>query len=223
MFVLIPYQIETLEQERPWVNWLIVGACVFVSTLAIVGVLSEDLISSLVLDGFSLPGLLGHVLLHLGLFHLIGNMVFLWVFGNAICTNTNNVIYAFTFLLCTLVAASIHVIMDGSLAVGASGAINGIVGIVFAMYPINRVYLFWLVFFKGGTVSTQAWTIIIAWFLFDVFGVAMGGGSVAYWAHMGGFLGGVIIGLVALHFRWFELTEYDNRSLLQIIKREYPE
>lgn len=224
MLLLIPYEIETLQQERPWANWLIVTGCSLVSLFAIYGGgLESGEFDALILDGFTLPGLFGHVLLHADIFHLIGNMIFLWVFGNAVCTNTNNWIYLATFFICTLIAAIAHVLLDGSLAIGASGAINGIVGVTLAMYPLNRVHLFWLFLIRGGHTSCKAWVIIGAWFLFDIYGAFSGGGMIAYWAHIGGFLSGLGFGLIALHFRWFQITEYDNRSLLEIIRREYPE
>ncbi len=223
MILLVPYEIETLVQRRPWANWLIVAACSVVSVIALFGGGFESgAVDALILDGFSFPGIVGHVLLHGDLFHLIGNMIFLWVFGNAICTNTNNWIYMVTFLACTLLSAITHVLVDGSLAIGASGAINGIVGVTLAMYPINRVYLFWLFLIRGGSFSCSAWLIIVAWFLFDIWGVISGGGMIAYWAHIGGFLGGLAFGLTALHFGWIQLTEYDNRSLLEIIRGEHP-
>lgn len=221
MFLLVPYEIETLQQERPWANWLIVAACSVVSLIALFGGgLESGDFDALILDGFSFPGIIGHVLLHGGLIHLVGNMIFLWVFGNAVCTNTNNWIYLATFLICTLVAAVTHVLLDGALAIGASGAINGIVGVTLAMYPLNRVYLLWVFFIRGGSTSCKAWLIILAWFLFDIWGVLSGGGMIAYWAHIGGFLSGLGFGLTALHFGWFQLTEFDNRSLLEIIRRE---
>lgn len=90
MFLLVPYEIETLQQERPWANWLIVGACSLVSLVALLGGgLADGDFNWLILHGFAFPGFIGHVLLHGDLIHLVGNMIFLWVFGNAICTNTN--------------------------------------------------------------------------------------------------------------------------------------
>jgi membrane associated rhomboid family serine protease len=199
--ILIPYEIETLKQVRPWANWLIVGACSLVSLIAMFGGgLESGEFNALILDGFSLPGLFGHVLLHADIFHLVGNMIFLWVFGNAVCTNTNNWIYLATFLVCTLLAAVAHVLLDGSPAIGASGALNGIVGVTLAMYPLNRVYVFWVFAIKGGTTSCKAWLIIGAWFLFDIWGAVSGGAMIAYWAHIGGFLSGLGFGLTALHF-----------------------
>ncbi len=219
MLFFVPYEIETLIQERPWANWLIVASCSLVSLLAMFAG-EGSWVEPLVLDGFTLPGLFGHVLIHADLIHLIGNMIFLWVFGNAICSNIGNLKYLTLFLAATLVSATVHNLMDGSPAIGASGAINGIVGVVFAMYPLNRVYLFWVFLIRGGTFSCRAFWVILAWFAFDVWGAATGGGMIAYWAHIGGFLGGVGLGLAALHFDWIRLTTYDNRCLLEILKRE---
>lgn len=221
--LLVPYEIETLQQVRPWSNWLIVAACVAMALLELAGILPDEVFDALILDGWSFPGLVGHVLLHGGLLHLLGNMIFLWVFGNAVCTNTNNRIYLILFLACTLLAAAVHVIADGSLAIGASGAINGIVGLVLVMYPLNRVSVLWWAVVSSGTTQIRAWVLILFWFAFDVWGAFTGGGGIAYWAHIGGLLGGVSVGMLALKMEWIELTEYDNRSLLQIFRGEKEE
>jgi membrane associated rhomboid family serine protease len=220
MILLIPHEIETLKRSHPWANWLIIGTCVFFSLAALSGSLSNSALRQFVLDGWNPVGIFGHVLLHGGLMHLIGNMIFLWVFGNAVCTNTSNWLYIPTFLFCTLFAAIVHLVADGHTAIGASGAINGIVGIILAMYPLNRVHVWWFFIAKGGSFACSAWIIIIFWLFFDFWGVYSGGGGVAYWAHIGGLLGGVTIGLTCLQMGWFKLTEYDNRSLLHIIKGE---
>lgn len=91
---------------------------------------------------------------------------------------------------------------------------------ILAMYPLNRVYLFWVFMIRGGTTSCRAWVLILAWFVFDIWGAVGGGEVVAYWAHIGGLLTGLTTGLVGLHLGWFRLTEYDNQSLLDIVRRE---
>jgi membrane associated rhomboid family serine protease len=183
-------------------------------------VIPKEVIASMVLNGWSPTGLIGHVFLHSGWIHLIGNMLFLWVFGNAICSNTNNIIYPFLYFGLGFVAAVTHILLDGGPAIGASGAINGIIGVALVMYPLNRVSVFWTFFIRGGTFEISAWIPICFWFVFDLWGAFSGGGHVAYWAHIGGLLGGMIFGMLALHFGWVQLTEYDNRSLLEIIKRQ---
>ncbi|MCU0795388.1 MAG: rhomboid family intramembrane serine protease [Akkermansiaceae bacterium] len=216
--LFVPYEIETLIQERPWANWLLVATSTIVSIAALLG--DGAWAEALVLWGFSLPGLFGHVLLHADFGHLLGNMIFLWVFGNAICANIGNAKFLGLFVILTAVAASVHNLLDGSPAIGASGAINGIVGVVLAMYPLNRVSLFWFFLIRGGTFQIRAFWIILAWFVFDVWGALSGGGNVAYWAHLGGFLGGLGIGLLALRSGWIRMTDCDNRCLLEIIKGE---
>lgn len=220
MLLYVPYEIETLTQERPWANWLVVTACSIVSLAALWAQIPKEAVEALVLKGWSFPGLIGHVLLHGDLSHLVGNMICLWVFGNAVCANTSNLLYLPAFAACTLVAAVFHIMADGSPAVGASGAINGIVGIVLAMYPLNRVHVFWVFIIKGGTFSCPAWTLIVFWLAFDLWGVVSGGDMIAYWAHLGGLLCGVSVGMLFLHLGWFQLTQFDNRSLLQILRRE---
>lgn len=216
MLLFIPYEIETLTQERPWANWLVVAACTLVSLAAFGGKVTDEMFEALVLQGWSMPGLVGHVLLHADFSHLLGNMIFLWVFGNAVCTNTSNWLYLPVFLACALIAAVVHLLADGSPAIGASGAINGIVGIVLAMYPLNRVNVLWLFLVRGGSFSCSAWKIILFWFAFDIWGIVTGGDQIAYWAH----IGGVGIGLLCLHHGWFQLTQLDHRSLLQILRGE---
>ena len=221
MLLLIPHEIETLQQERPWANYLIVALCTLVSLVALLGGgLDSGQFDSLILDGFSLPGFFGHIFLHADFFHLVGNMIFLWVFGNAVCSNIGNPIYLAVFLLSTALAAATHNIVDGGPAIGASGAINGIVGMTLAMYPLNRIYLYWFFIITGGSTSCKAWLIIVTGFLFDLFGAFFGGGLIAYSAHLGGFFTGLSFGLAALHYNWFQLTEFDNRCLLEILKGE---
>ncbi len=222
--IIFPHRIETLEQVKPWSNWLLILACSLFSCGVLCDYITdESLIDSLILTDMMPGSVFGHVLLHADYLHLIGNMIFLWVFGNAICANTNNLIYPLIFLVCTLLAASVHIILDGSPVIGASGAINGLVGLTLAMYPVNRVSIFYLVFFVGGTFKVRAWIVILAWIAFDVIGLFVDGDGIAYWAHIGGFVGGLLLGLIALQFRWIQITTYDNRSLLEILKGEHPD
>jgi len=228
-FFFIPTKIETLEQWFPWANWLLVCVISGVSLYAIfvVGNFDSPELEPLILDGYSWTGLFGCVLLHVDLFHLIGNMIFLVVFGNALCSNINNGLYLLLFLACALIASVTHVMFDGHPAVGASGAINGVVGATLAMYPKNRVYLAWVYWmfmvFRSGLFSLPAAVIFCAWFAYDILGSLIGYGMTAYFAHIGGFLGGLVIGLIALALNVFKLTPYDNASLLDVFRGIEPE
>ena len=95
--------------------------------------------------------------------------------------------YLFVFFGLGLVAAFLHNVMDGGRAVGASGAINGVVGMYLVFFPRNNVScLFWF-FLLIRTFSVSSIWIILLFVTFDVYGASTGGGQVAYWAHLGGF------------------------------------
>jgi membrane associated rhomboid family serine protease len=220
--LLIPYRIETLLQELPWANWVIIGACCIVSFGGFAGLLPAGA-NVLILSDWNPAGLFGHMLLHGGFSHLAGNMIFLWVFGNAVCGNVRNIVYIFVFPLCGLAAASVHLLIDGRPAIGASGAINGIVGFILVMYPLNRVHVLWWFLIRAGSFSMSAWSIILIWLAFDIWGAISGTGHTAYWSHIGGLATGVILGLVFLKTGLVQLTEWDNRSLLEILSGTDPQ
>ena len=100
--------------------------------------------------------------------------------------------------------------------VGASGAIYGVVGMTLAMYPLNRVSVFWW-FLAMGTFQIAVWRLALLWAVFDAIGAIRQKGLVAHVAHLGGLVMGVAIGWLLLRLRWVELDEVDNRSLEEIL------
>jgi membrane associated rhomboid family serine protease len=213
--MLLPYRIDTVFKHWPVGNWGIIAATITMFLLSLR--MSPDAVQSLVLGGTSTAGLLGHVFLHTGTVHLAGNLLFLWVFGNAVCSMMSNFAFVALYLLFGLLAAAAHVAFDGTPAVGASGAINGIVGMTLAMFPTNRVGVFWFLLVRAGTFEMPLWTLALIWFALDAFGAWTGSDGVAYWAHLGGLLSGVTAGLVGLKLQWLTLTEYDNASLVSLL------
>ena len=176
----------------------------------------------MILFSWEPAGLFGHLLLHADLFHLFGNMIFLWVFGNAICSNMNNFLYLGLYILMGVMAGAAHLLFDGGPGVGASGAINGVIGLALAVYPRDEVDVFYLFIVKWGTFEIAVWVLALIWLAFDLFGAMSGGGNVAYFAHIGGLVGGIVIGLVLLQFDKIDLTVYDRQTLLEFFKRVDP-
>jgi membrane associated rhomboid family serine protease len=137
--------------------------------------------------------------LHGGWFHLIGNMMFLWIFGNNIEDVLGRLRFLLFYLCCGVVAALTQAISSyGSHVpmVGASGAIAGVLGAYLLLYPKANVYVFvWIViFFRRVTVP--AWILLGLWFamqLFSGLGRVPGTPGVAFWAHVGGFVSGAIL------------------------------
>jgi len=142
--------------------------------------------------------LLVSMFLHGGFFHLLFNMLYLWIFGN----NVEDFLGPFRFILFYLIAgvgASLtHIIFNANSQVpmiGASGAIAGVLGAYLILYPKARVMTFMFLFFFIRIVPIPAAFVLGFWFLMQVLNVGVGGG-VAWFAHIGGFLIG--IGLIKL-------------------------
>ncbi len=126
--------------------------------------------------------------------HLIGNMWFLWVFGNNVEDSMGHSRFVVFYLLTGVVASAAHVMTapaSGIPTVGASGAISGVMGAYMVLYP--RVRVLTLVFFY--LVYLPAWLMLGYWFLIQFLSGtgADGGAGVAFWAHVGGFFAGVLL------------------------------
>lgn len=142
--------------------------------------------------------LLTSVFLHGGWFHLIGNMWFLWVFGNNVEDAMGHTRFIVFYLVCGLVAALSQTYADPNSAVplvGASGAISGVMGAYLLLYPRVRVHmLVWLGFFVT-TVAVPAYLMLVYWALLQLLGGLgrTGGGGIAFMAHVGGFVAGLAL------------------------------
>ena len=214
--VLIPYTVDVPMARVPFANFALIAVTVFISVLAF-GV-DLEAVEPLVLVGWRPLGLLGHMFIHLDPLHLAGNLVFLWVFGNAVCAKVGNGIYLLAYVGLGLIAAVAHNLLDGRPAVGASGAINGVVGLFLILYPLNDISCFYFVFIRGGVFSLSSIWMILLWLAFDIWGAAAGGGNVAYMAHVGGFAGGAALGVLLLKSGWIEMDR-SEKSLLQVLGR----
>lgn len=139
-----------------------------------------------------------HMFMHGGWFHLIGNMWFLWVFGDNVEDSMGSVRFLIFYLLCGLAAAAAQTITDASSAlpmVGASGAIGGVMGGYARLYPHAKVHTLLILGFFITTVSMPAIVMLGYWFLIQLIAGIPSlndtGGGVAFWAHVGGFVAGV--------------------------------
>jgi membrane associated rhomboid family serine protease len=170
-----------------------------------------------ILDGLTLKGLFGHMWLHGGILHLLGNMLFLWIFGNAICAKIGNLRYIPVYIGLGLIAGVSHLVFAGGSVLGASGAINGIVGMFLVLFPQNEITCYFILFIKPREFSVSSAWMILFWLVFDIWGAMQGGGQVAYFAHLGGFAGGVVLAILMLKFKILTMERYE-KSLLQIIE-----
>lgn len=140
--------------------------------------------------------------LHGGWLHLIGNMWTLWIFGDNVEDRMGPARFLVFYLLTGLAAGLTHFITNpGSTVptVGASGAVAGAMGAYFLLFPFAGIIVLIPVFFWPVFIVLPAFTYILFWFSIQVFGGTMAGlgpqdvGGVAWWAHLGGFGGGVVL------------------------------
>ncbi len=144
-----------------------------------------------------------HMFLHGGWMHIIGNMWFLWIFGNNVEDSMGHVRFVVFYVLCGLAAAGVQVLANpgsGIPMVGASGAIGGVMGAYVMLYPRAKVeMLFWLGFYVD-TFAIPVFWMLGYWLLVQLIGGigALGGtgGGVAFWAHVGGFIAGAVLVLL---------------------------
>lgn len=211
---LIPYG----DQNRrgapvAWVNITLVAlnVLVFLYMLALDQAQLESfvyrfgVIPAEIARGQGLYTLVTSQFIHGGFLHIIGNMFFLWVFGDNIELALGHALYAFFFLLAGVLAGLTHVLFNLQSiipSIGASGAIAGVLGAYIVLFPTRQVRVLVLVI----PTRVSAVGFLGAWALIQFLnGIASLGvptaqtGGVAVWAHVGGFVAGLAVGLLALH------------------------
>ena len=138
--------------------------------------------------------------LHGGWFHLIGNMWFLWVFGDNVEDSMGAARFAVFYLLCGFAALAAQAVRTRRARipmVGASGAIGGVMGAYARLYPRAPVHLLLVFFVFVQRTVVPAFLMLGYWFLLQILGgipaLAAEAGGVAFWAHVGGFVAGVVL------------------------------
>jgi len=198
------------------VGLIIVNALVFLYMLTLPDGMLEGFVATyaVVPAWFSVPTLFTSQFLHAGWLHIVGNMLYLWIFGDNVEDRLGHFRFLIFYLGSGAVAAILQVLFNPTSAVpmvGASGAIAAVMGAYFVLYPQSRVLtaVFILIFFD--LVEIPAVFFLGIWFLMQLLsGVGSlgvhnaAGGGTAFWAHVGGFLVGLAVGLVlrARDRRW---------------------
>jgi len=224
---MIPLRDDIRSEKRPYVTWGLMAACVGVfiyQTLTeykdpkagdlfvrAYGMIPEDITA-----GRHLWTLLTSMFLHGGFFHIIGNMLYLWIFGDNIEDAFGHSWYLLVYLFAGIAGSLLQVVMlphSPVPTIGASGAISGIMGAYFVLFPRARVLTLIPIFFFIRLIYLPAPLLLGFWILFQVLqgcsSVPGMGGGVAYFAHIGGFVAGLILGLVVrnrVRRPWYEIN-----------------
>ena len=158
-------------------------------------------ISCLTDQGRQFQNVVTSMFLHGSWMHLLGNMWFLWLFGNNIEDSMTRPRFLAFYLLAGLGAALAQVFADpasGIPMVGASGAISGVMGAYLVLFPRVRVFTMVPLGIILTSIALPAWAMLIYWVALQVLGgmtsaIGAQGGGVAFWAHLGGFIVGVVL------------------------------
>jgi len=215
---LIPLKDINPSRTTPVVTILIIVACfsVFLYEVILPPELREVFISMFavipyeITHGVDVPppdpltpygNLVSYQYLHGGWMHILGNMLFLWVFGDNVEDRLGKLKYFIFYTLCGIVAALIQALVyPNSLIplIGASGAISGVLGAYAVLFPRAQIITLIFIFFLVDVVAVPALVWIAAWFMMQFISAMVSAthlsmGGVAWFAHIGGFVTGVIL------------------------------
>jgi len=167
------------------------------------GLVPAELTSGVILPGYHpVPEpvtLITYMFLHAGWLHLISNMLFLWVFADNVEDAFGHWGFLVFYLICGIAGALIHTLLHASShapLIGASAAVSGVMGAYVVLYPKARV---WILLLMRIPLRISALWVLGGWFLFQIFSLVVAGEEdveVAWWAHIGGFVVGLVLTLL---------------------------
>jgi membrane associated rhomboid family serine protease len=230
---MIPLRDTVPSRTHPVVNNLIIGINIVVFMVEIAqgaGLERFIYIYGLVPARYSVPqiasyftmqqqvfSLLSFMFLHGGFLHLLSNMWFLYIFGNNVEDRLGHLRYIFFYLLCGLASGLVHLLLNLGLnipTIGASGAIAGVMGAYFILYPRSRILTLIPIFFIPYFIEIPAFFFLGLWLIMQILQAAGADAHVsgiAWWAHIGGFVFGIIFLKIFLALPSTGITEKVRR------------
>ena len=202
---MIPLRDENPSRTTPYITRILIAANVVIYLLAWTSGSTQmaakyGMTPILVLQGKQLYTVFTSMFIHGGITHLAGNMLYLYIFGDNVEDNFGHIHFLFFYILCGLVADATHIFTTTDLmipTIGASGAISGVLGAYLALYPRAKISS---LVFAGWIFVTKIPAILFLgfWFILQLFSGTLTLASevssgVAYWAHIGGFVAGLIL------------------------------
>ena len=222
---MIPLQTDRPLRHSPWVNSALIGFSVGVFVVTRLG--PAEWLETVERYGMLFPPreetsqwhyihqFLTYQFLHADWKHLLGNMLFLWVFGNAVEDRFGHIGYAVFYLAGGIIAGIGHSLAAPNPVLGASGAVAAVTGAFFALFPKTKVRLLWLLFIITIVEIPSMWFIGFAIARDFFFQILPGDKSVAYVAHLAGYGYGLVVGLILL---WTHILSREPYDLFTLIK-----
>ena len=208
---MIPLKDDNPTSGKPIVTYLLIGTCILVFLIQLgsqsyktgemfysYGLIPSVLMghNQLPMDLYAVPAfvtIFSSMFMHGGFMHLIGNMLYMWIFADNIEDNLGPKRFIIFYLLCGIGAAMTQVLMDVNSQipmVGASGAIGGVLGAYLINHPKAKVLVLIPFGFFSQLIKIKALYVLGFWFILQFIS---SGGGVAYAAHIGGFVSGMIL------------------------------
>ncbi len=234
--MLFPVRTDRPLRSTPWVNYALIGINVVVFLLtsgqiaAASAYLAEVRNWGPVISEYPVTGYYLHptepktiqfitsMFLHADFWHLLGNMVFLYVFGNSLEDRLGKVGYLLFYLAGGVFAALGHGLVESSPILGASGAVNAVTGAYLALFPLSKITVLFFFLIVGFLEVPSMWLIMLR-FIQDAIMLWADAGGVAYLAHIVGAVYGFLLGMILLWTRVLSREPYDMLSLLEHRKR----
>jgi membrane associated rhomboid family serine protease len=238
---MFPYHDDTERLHgRPYLNYslIVINAIVFIWELSVTGFFSNQIATETLFQNYgavpnsvlsgNIASVITSMFMHGSFLHIIGNMLFLFVFGDNLEDRFGRIKYLFMYIGWGVAAAVLHSLYAVSTgggeipAVGASGAISGVMGAYLVMFPRARVLTLIFAFFIT-TVRIPAIAFIPFWFILQVIYALIGvPGGVAYFAHIGGFIVGLGTGYLGRLLIGQSPIQLPSIDRTQIIRRDRP-
>lgn len=211
---MIPLRDTTSTPGIPFVNITLIAACILVfiyeyslgtrlsAFIDVYGLIPANVFAPGFTLGERIYPFFSSMFLHGGWLHLIGNVLFLYIFGGNVESRMGHVGYLAFYLICGFAAAAMQFLTNVNSAipmVGASGAISGVLGAYITLFPRSKILTLIPIFFFIQLIHIPAAVFIFIWFIIQFLsGVSSLGqtgdtGGVAFWAHIGGFVAGLIL------------------------------
>lgn len=229
---MIPLKDTIPGRYKPLMTWYIIAANILIFLIQFV-IKSYDSSTFIYQFGF-IPGrfydlvrnqpvliityypLITGLFLHGGFFHILSNMWALWIFGDNVEDEMGHSRFLIFYLLCGILANLSHYIfspLSTVPAIGASGAIAGVMGAYIVLFPYSRIITLIPLLFIPLFIPIPALVYLLIWFLTQLYSGAVYSfvdgrlaGGIAWWAHVGGFVGGAILHRLFLRQRYFKYT-----------------
>ena len=220
---MIPIGTDRRLKHTPWINYALVAANVFVFIVLQAARSDTPGVRAYLLqpDRPEVYQFFSCMFMHAGWGHLIGNMIFLWVFGNAVNDSLGHVGYLAFYLAGGVIAGVGYVLLSGTAPVlGASGAISAVTGAFLVLFPRVRITVLVILFYILMPLEVSSLFFLLLQFGWNLYAsLGQSGGGVAYVAHSSGYVFGIVVAAGFLAIKVLPREPYDLLSLIGTWRR----